>query len=145
MFNNKIIDNMKDSIKLSITLNADCKTLYNAWLNSREHSKFTGSPAKIDPKPKGKFTAWDGYIFGKNITLDPYHKIIQAWRTTEFTEADKDSMLEILFVGQGKKTILTLKHTGYPEGQGPEYKKGWIEFYLDPMKKYFNHPRTLLY
>ena len=35
----------------------------------------TGSPAKVEPRVGGKFTAWDGYITGKDTraeTLYPY-------------------------------------------------------------------------
>jgi activator of HSP90 ATPase len=129
---------MKDSIELSILLNARAEILYKAWLNSREHGNFTGSPAKVDPNLKGKFTAWEGYIFGSNVKLEPYTKIVQAWRTTEFDEKEEDSTLEIIFEEKDDKTKLTLKHYNIPEGQGEDYKKGWKDFYFKPMKKYYN-------
>jgi activator of HSP90 ATPase len=129
---------MKDSIELSVLLNAKAENIYKAWIDGTEHSNFTESPAKFDPSVKGKFSAWDGYIFGTNVILEPYSKIVQAWRTTEFDEKDEDSNLEILFEEQGDKTLLTLKHTNIPEGQGEDYKKGWKNFYFKPMKKYFN-------
>jgi activator of HSP90 ATPase len=28
-------------------------------------------------------------------------------------------------------------HTGLPSGTEEEYKKGWVEYYLKPMKQYF--------
>jgi activator of HSP90 ATPase len=129
---------MKDSIELSVVLDETNENLYKAWLDSNEHSRFTGSMADISPVVKGKFYAWDGYITGTNITLDPYHKIVQLWRTTEFGENDDDSVLELLFEKINNKTRLTLKHNNIPEGQGEEYRKGWQDFYFTPMKKYFN-------
>jgi activator of HSP90 ATPase len=129
---------MKDSIELSVLLDETNENLYNAWLDSDEHSRFTGSRAVINPKVKGKFSAWDGYITGITISSDPYYKIVQFWRTTDFSEKDEDSVLELYFEKINNKTRLTLKHKNIPEGQGEEYRKGWQDFYFTPMKKYFS-------
>jgi activator of HSP90 ATPase len=129
---------MKDSLELSVNLNVTTEKLYNDWLDSNAHGKFTESPAQIDPSINGKFTTWEGYIFGTNKSLEPFHRIIQSWRTTEFSEKDDDSILEVIFESAGDKTRLILKHSNIPEGQGEDYKQGWKEFYFKPMKKYYN-------
>ncbi|HEY4784959.1 MAG TPA: SRPBCC domain-containing protein [Bacteroidales bacterium] len=129
---------MKDSLELSVILNETKENLYKAWLDSEQHSSFTGSPAQIDPALNGEFSAWDGYIRGTNKILEPYTKIVQAWRTTEFAENDEDSVIELLFETKGNKTQLTIKHYNIPEGQGSDYEQGWKEFYFKPMKKYYN-------
>jgi len=84
-------------ITLSAILNVKPEIAYKAWLNGKEHSNFTGSPAKINPKVGGTFTAWDGYISGKTMELEPNKRILQKWRTTEFPDKSPDSMLEITF------------------------------------------------
>jgi activator of HSP90 ATPase len=129
---------MKDSLELSVTLHESAEKLYNDWLDSKAHSKFTGSPAQIDPSPNGKFSAWEGYISGTNKLLEPCHRILQTWRTTEFSEKEDDSILEVIFEHAGDKTHVILKHTNIPEGQGEDYKQGWKEFYFKPMKNYYN-------
>jgi len=129
---------MKDSLELSVILNETKENLYKAWLDSKQHSSFTGSPAQIDPALNGEFSAWDGYISGTNKILEPYTKIVQAWRTTDFAENDEDSVIELLFETKGNKTQLTIKHYNIPEGQGSDYEQGWKEFYFKPMKKYYN-------
>jgi activator of HSP90 ATPase len=129
---------MKDSLELSVILNVSAEKLYNDWLDSSAHGKFTGSPALIDPSLNGKFTAWEGYIFGTNKSLQPFHRIVQNWRTTEFGENEDDSILEVAFESTGDKTRLVLKHSNIPEGQGEDYKQGWKDFYFEPMKKYYN-------
>jgi activator of HSP90 ATPase len=129
---------MKESLELIVVLNTTPEDLYHAWLDSSEHSKFTGSKAVIDPSVNGRFSAWDGYIAGTTIALDPYHKIMQQWRTTDFDEKDEDSALELTFERQGKKTKLTLRHYAIPEGQGDEYRKGWEDFYIKPMQQHYN-------
>jgi activator of HSP90 ATPase len=127
-----------DSFEMSTILPVDPDRLYHAWLNSGEHSRFTGSPAEIEPIVGGKFQAWDGYIFGKTIQLEHMQRIVQSWRTTEFPEESPDSRLEIRFEAVDGGTKITLIHTDIPEGQGEDYKKGWEDFYFTPMRAYYN-------
>ena len=122
----------KDDFSVSIVLPVNQKRLYAAWLDSKEHSAFTGSTARISP------TAWDGYINGVTMELEPYRRIVQAWRTTEFPKNAPDSILEIIITKVEKGTRLTLNHTDIPPGQGDEYKKGWKDYYFSPMKEYFS-------
>ena len=61
---------------IKTTLKASAKDIYNAWLSSKGHSSMTGADAKVSNKVGGSFTAWDGYIFGKNYLLEPNSKII---------------------------------------------------------------------
>jgi activator of HSP90 ATPase len=128
---------MPESIQLSTILTASPEQLYKAWLSSKEHAAFTGSSAQINPNLNGDFTAWDGYIQGKNLELKPYQRIVQAWRTTEFPADSPDSHLEILFEAVQGGTKITLIHTEIPDGQGKDYFTGWEDFYFKPMMEYF--------
>ena len=56
----------------------------------------TGGAATITGKVGDHFTAWDGYIKGENMVLEPYKRILQTWRTSQFEESEEDSQLEIL-------------------------------------------------
>jgi activator of HSP90 ATPase len=128
---------MPESITISAVIPASKERIYKAWLNSREHGRFTGGNAVISPVKGGKFSVWDGYITGKNIDLHPHFRILQAWRTTEFPAKSPDSRLEIVFEDEKGKTKITLHHSNIPDGQAADYKKGWIEFYFKPIKEYF--------
>ena len=97
---------------------------------------FRSLPAQISDQVAGKFSAWDGYISGKNLELNNPIRIMQAWRTTEFEESDPDSLLEITFVTEGKGTRVTIRHSELPE-HGMQYQQGWIDAYFNPMKEYF--------
>ena len=128
---------MADSIKLTLTLPVEPKTLYNAWLNSNEHSAFTNSKAVIEKKVGSPFTAHDGYISGKNELLHMNKRIVQSWRTTDFNEEAEDSKIEIIFEKVDKGTKLTLHHSNLPEETGKTYRKGWRDHYFKPMKEYY--------
>ncbi len=128
---------MSESLDLSVVLPVTPERLYKAWLDSKEHSAFTGSKAKIAATVGGKYSAWDGYITGETLELDPPRRIVQSWRTTEFPKDSPDSRLEVLFEAEGEGTRLHLIHTGIPDGQAKKYEGGWPEAYFDPMKEYF--------
>ncbi len=128
----------KNSFEISVILLASPEQLYKAWLNSKEHTAFTGSEAIIEPEVGGKFTAWDGYIMGKTIELEPYRRIVQEWRTVEFPAESPDSRLEILFEAVKGGTKLTLIHSEIPKSQVEDYRQGWKDSYFSPMSEYFS-------
>jgi len=128
---------MSDSIKLSITLPVDPKILYDAWLNSKKHSDFTKSTASIEKKVGNSFSAMDGYITGKNELLHMNKRIVQSWRTTDFSEENADSTLEVIFKNTDKGTKLGIVHTNLPEDSGKNYRKFWRDQYFKVMKEYF--------
>lgn len=127
-----------ENITVSVELPVKTELVFHAWLDSEKHSAFTSSEAVIDPSVGGSFTAWEGYISGKTLELDSPNKIVQSWRTTEFSDADSDSRLEILLEPINNGTLVTLKHTNIPDGQGDMYREGWEEYYFRPMLEYFS-------
>ena len=129
---------MLETIHCSTILPASPEQIYRAWLSSSGHSAFTNSPAEVDPAVGGRFTAWDGYIQGSNIELEPYRRILQAWRTSEFPTESPDSRLEVLFEVVDGGTLITINHSEIPSGQGSSYAQGWQEFYFTPMQAYFS-------
>jgi len=132
---------VSDTIQLSITLPASPAAIYEAWLSSKEHSAFTGAVATVEPKVGGEFTAWDGYILGTTVELDPGKRIVQRWRTTEFPEGSPDSLLVVTFDASEGGARVALDHSEIPDGQGPIYEKGWLDFYFAPMREYFRAKR----
>lgn len=117
--------------------NSSPKSVYKALLSSKEHTLFTGSPAKISAAVGRKFSTWDGYISGRNVSLVKGKKIEQEWRTTEFPEGYGSSILRITLRKKGDGTEITMIHSKVPASQVDRYDKGWYSAYWDPMKQYF--------
>lgn len=128
---------MLESLHVSMVLPVDAKTLYEAWLDSAQHSAFTGGKAEIDPNEGGVFTAWDGYIQGRNERLEPFHHIVQSWRTVEFPPGSADSRLELSFETVDAGTRVSLTHSDIPAGDAEKYRVGWKDHYLEPMRAFF--------
>ena len=129
---------MLEMLKLSVFLPASPEQIYRAWLDSAGHSAITGSPAQVDPQVGGQFSAWDGYIQGRNLEMQPFRRILQTWRTSDFPPESADSRLEVLLEAENGGTRLTLIHTGIPTGQGQDYEQGWEDFYFASMREYYS-------
>lgn len=128
---------MSDAFEISTLLPAAAPQIYAAWLDSDKHAAMTGGSADIQPVAGGRFSAWDGYITGTTLELEPDRRIVQSWRTVEFPPEALDSRLEIVLTEAAEGTQLTLKHSNIPAGQGASYESGWADNYIEPMKVYF--------
>ena len=117
--------------------NATPEQVYDSLLSSKIHGEFTGSPASVSARRGAKFTAWDGYISGKNVSLEKGSEIVQEWRTTEFPEEYDSSILKIKLRKKDDGTELTMLQTKVPASQIKQYESGWYESYWDPMVQYF--------
>ena len=127
-----------DSFELSCILPVEASTVYRDWLSSKAHTLFTGGAAKIDPVVGGKFSAWDGYIWGETLEMESGRRIVQTWNTSNFPDQAEPSILEINFETVEEGCKITLKHSNLPTGQGNEYEQGWKDHYFEPMLDYYN-------
>jgi activator of HSP90 ATPase len=130
---------MKNGFTLTEVIPAKATEIYEAWLSSEGHSAITGSPATVDGTIGGKFSAWDGYIYGSTLDLTPNQRIVQAWRTSEFPDDAADSHVEIILEEMDGGTKVTLTHSDMPPDQVDSYRQGWEDFYFKPMRNYFRN------
>lgn len=120
--------------------NTSPEQLYADWLNSEGHEKLTGGAANIQEILNSEYTAWDGYISGRLTELDSGKKIVQTWRTSEFSSEHEDSILEIKLEPSDKGTLLTLLHTNLAsENEVEKYTSGWEMHYFEPMRDLYNN------
>ncbi len=131
----------KDDFTITAEFNESAEKIYKAYLSTQGHTQMTGSPAKVDGRAGGDFTAWDGYIWGTFLELEKNKRIVQAWRTAEFPEDAEDSRVEILLEEIATSealamTRLSLTHANIPEGQSDDYKQGWEDFYFKPIREW---------
>jgi len=130
---------------LTTTIPASPQEIYEAWLDSVVHSEMTGGEASMSDATGAQVSAWDGYITGRNLELVPGERIVQSWRTTQFTDEHEDSQIIVTLKAVEDGTLLTLEHTNVPDAQRSYEQGGWQEHYFDPMNEYFakrKRPRT---
>jgi activator of HSP90 ATPase len=128
---------MTESITVAAFLPVSPEKLYQDWLNSDEHSRFTGLKAMIDAREGGYFSSLDGYIHGKITRLEPNRRIIETWRTEDFEPDDLDSKVEIVFGQVPGGTFLTILQSEIPDARGEDIEIGWEDHYFDPMTGYY--------
>ncbi len=124
---------------VSDVLPATPEAIYEAWMSSEGHAGMTGAGAQVDPRVGGEFSAWDGYITGRTLVLEPGRRIVQSWRTSEFEATDHEYQIEIVLDRVLEGTKITLHHANIPDGQSG-YEQGWRDNYFDPMRDYFTNP-----
>jgi activator of HSP90 ATPase len=122
------------TIRQSVTFKVSPHQVYEALMDSKVHSKFTGGKATISRKVGGKFTAYDGYAEGVNLELVPDKKIVQTWRASDWpTDHYSKVTFDIKEVNDGSR--LTFTQTGVPEEQYEDVSQGWRDYYWAPMKQ----------
>jgi activator of HSP90 ATPase len=129
---NKVVN-----IKQVVRILASPEKVYDSFVDPKKHSEFTGSKASGKAEIGGKFTAWDGYSFGKYLELDEGKRIVQTWQTTDWPKGYPPSRLELILKEIPEGTELTMIQSEVPAEQEEELAGGWIEFYWEPLKKYF--------
>ena len=100
---------MAFEFEVSDIISAKPVQIYDAWLDSVGHTNMTGGAAKASTDLGGEFEAWDGYIHGRNLALDPGIRIVQSWRSTAFDASEGDSQIEVVLEDVDGGTKVTLR------------------------------------
>jgi activator of HSP90 ATPase len=127
-------------IEQTVHFEASPADVFDALLNSGIHTEFTGSPVTTSRRTGARFTAWDGYIPGKNIQLVKNAKIVQEWKTAEWPKGYPPSRVEFTLSAKNGETELKMVHSRVPAEQVEDYRQGWYDSYWNPPKKYFEKP-----
>ena len=125
------------TIHQEIEFNASPQKLYEALLDSKQFSEFSGRPAEINREVGGAFSLFKGHIIGRNLELIPNERIVQAWRVVTWPEGAY-SIVRFDLKPQGSRTRLVFDHIGFPEGLHDHLAAGWEENYWSLLKKYFH-------
>jgi uncharacterized protein YndB with AHSA1/START domain len=126
-----------ESVRVSSVVPSSAARIYAAWLDGLEHSRMTGGKATVEARVGGRHTAWDDYIEGEILALDPGRRIAQSWRASDFPTGHAHSRLEVFLADVPGGCEVTLVHSEIPEGLGDQYEEGWSTHYFVPMKKHF--------
>ncbi len=128
---------MSESLQFSFDLPVSPERVYRAWFDSYEYSRFSGSPAEIDPREGGAYSLRDGFIHGKTLVKTPFSHIVQTWRAADFPPDTPDAMVDIKLEPTCLGAMLTLTQTGVPAGQASRTLQDWVDTCFRPLVKYF--------
>jgi uncharacterized protein YndB with AHSA1/START domain len=142
------ISRSAESIHLEHVFKASRKRVYEALTDAKQFDKVVmlsdamksgmppgASPTQISREAGGAFTAFGGYVTGRQIELVPNERIVQAWRAGSWNEGDY-SIAKFQLVEQGAGTKIVFDHTGFPKGEAEHLVEGWKTNYWAPMEKF---------
>ena len=75
------------TIRQSVTFKASPHEVYEALMDSKKHSEFTGSAVRMSRNVGSEFSVYGGDIQGINLNLVPDQKIVQSWRYSDWPES----------------------------------------------------------
>jgi activator of HSP90 ATPase len=119
-----------------VELHASPHKVYEALLDSKLFTAFSGVEGTIHREPGGMFSLFGGQITGRNVELIPDKRIVQAWRAASWPEGVY-SIARFELEAQGAGTRMVFDQIGFPAGLKEHLADGWQGHYFGPMKKYF--------
>ena len=123
------------NLKQTAIFKANQKELYQLLMDSKKHAAFTEAEAKISSKVGGSFTAYDGWIGGKNVKLVPNKLIVQKWRGQDWPKGHY-SVATYKLEKKGTGTKLTFTQKSVPASKFKDISSGWKTHYWKKMKAY---------
>jgi activator of HSP90 ATPase len=100
---------MPELRKYTVDLPVSTERAYRAWLDGAEQSHISGGPARIESRPEGKFSTAGGKVTGEIVSLSPFDRIVQTWKSQDGEDA---AQVELRFEPTCTGAQLTLRHTG---------------------------------
>ncbi len=128
------------TLQQTITIQASPHEVYEALMDTKKFITFTGDHAHINRGVGGNFTAFNGYVKGKNMELIPDQKIVQEWKADEEGWPQNHfSIITITLTPAGEGTRLDFIQDKLPQQCAEAITKGWEEYYWQPLKQYLEH------
>ena len=122
------------TIRQSVTIKANPHEVYEALMDSRKHTKFTGAKARMSRRVGGNFSAYGRYIQGINLDLVPDKRIVQAWRGSDWPKGHYSVATFSLKRIRGG-TRLAFTQIGVPDREFKGISHGWRDHYWKPTKE----------
>ena len=125
----------RTTIRQEIDFKPGPDRLYEALLDAKRFSVFTGDSAEIQRQPGGSFTLFGGRIEGRNIELASNQRIVQAWREASWSPGIY-SLVKFELVARSFGTRVVFDQTGIAEHDWEHLNEGWPIRYWEPLHKY---------
>ncbi len=126
-----------------IDLDIKPSQVYNAIIDEKLHSEFTGEIALIEPFEGGKFNTFANRSSGYFLKLVPNKKVVLAWRHENFPE-NIFSIVDIELQKTPLGTRINFNHIAVPEDFDGFLTEGWKKNYWIPLRKYLQKKEKTL-
>ena len=124
------------TIKQNVSFKASPHEVFEALMDEKKHSAFTGGGARVSRKVGGSFSIFGGALCGKNLEIVQDKKIVQEWYCEDANwPKGFFSKLIITLTKSGTGTKLLMMHEKVPLGSVKSISQGWKDHYWNPMKE----------
>jgi len=121
------------NLRHRVHVQAKPSAVYDALMDSRKHSAFTGAPAQISRSVGGRFSAHGRHLEGVNVDLTKNKRIVQAWRAANWPKGHYSIVTFALTPSRGG-TVVDFTHVGIPAQRLRSIDWGWKNYYWKPLK-----------
>ena len=129
----------KKKLDQEIIIKTSPHEIYEAFMDSKKHSKYTEGKANVSREVGGKFSVFEGAINGENVELEQDKKIVQTWRSEgENWPKGYYSTITLVLEPVDDGTLIKFMHSDIPEGAYESVKDGWDTYYWEPLKEMFS-------
>ncbi|MGB6961306.1 MAG: SRPBCC domain-containing protein [Candidatus Acidiferrum sp.] len=136
-----------EAIHMEVNFNASPARVYEALTDAKQFNRVVElsaamqsmsigkKPVEMSGEPGGAFSAFGGYVTGRQIELLPGERIVQVWRAGGWP-AGAYSIARFELSAQGPGTKIEFDHRGFPQGQAEHLLAGWKSNYWEPLAKF---------
>jgi activator of HSP90 ATPase len=141
------ISRSAEAIHMQVNFNATTARVYDALTDAKQFNKvvqlsaamksmgLNNKPVEMSREPGGAFSAFGGYVSGRQLELVAGQRIVQAWRAGSW-DSGQYSIARFELSAEGSRTKLVFDHTGFPQGQADHLLAGWKGNYWEPLEKF---------
>lgn len=122
-------------VERTVRIAARPETVWRFWTDPARMCDWWGAAADLDPRPGGVCLVDlgnGGVMRGEFLELVPHERIVFSFGWDAVTGAPDvppgSTRVEVTLRADGDDTILTLRHTGIPDGERDRHEDGWSHF-----------------
>ena len=120
-------------VELEVRFAAPPDEVFRYFVEPERYVRWQGIRADLDPRPGGVFRVWmdaDTVAGGEYVEVEAPHRIVFTWGWEGSDSIPSGSTtVELTLRPDGDGTLLTLRHTGLPDGSSAAmHEEGWTSF-----------------
>jgi uncharacterized protein YndB with AHSA1/START domain len=122
-------------VELELRLGAPPDEVFLYLTDPERYVRWQGVKAELDPRPGGVFRVWmdaDAVARGEYVAVEPPHRVVFTWGWEGNEGVPPGSTtVELTLQPDGDGTVLSLRHSGLPDGEAAAlHEEGW-RFFTD--------------
>ncbi len=123
-------------VRQTILIDCPAHAVYAAFTDADEHAEITGAAAHIDPRVGGAYGSYDDAFLGEFTHLDPDHRIVMQWRSTDEDWPDDHWAVISLGLEQSSDgTTIEFVASDVPSEFAEAVDQLWEEMFWQPMQR----------